>query len=212
MRKPQFHRNGRQQLLMPLIGFGLFVLLYVWAALLYPGGSNAERFSRGFSLLDNYWCDLMGDKAKNGDANPARPVAVLAWMVLCVSLGAFWFFLPRLFARSNGNHKVIQYFGITAMVFAAFLFTSYHDLIITLSGFYIAVALIATFIELKKEKQYDLFRLGVACFFMGLLNYAMYTTHFFIPKLPVIQKITYAICLFGFGMADYRIYQKSKCP
>ncbi len=192
------------------MGFSLFVLLYVWAAMLYPGGSNAEHWSKGFSLLDNYWCDLMRDTAKNGAVNPARPVAVVAWVVLCLSLGAFWFFLPRLFAQASGIHKVIQYFGITAMVIATFLFTSYHDLIISLAGFYIAIALIATFIELKKEKYIDLYRLGLFCFFMALLNYIMYTTHFLIPKLPVIQKVTYAICLVGFGLADYRIYQKNK--
>ena len=47
--------------------------------------------------MNNYWCDLMGDTAKNGAANPARPVAIAAWLILCSSLGLFWLLLPRLF-------------------------------------------------------------------------------------------------------------------
>ena len=44
-------------LLLPLFGMLLFVLLYVLAALDYPGGSWILPEQNGFSFWNNYLCD-----------------------------------------------------------------------------------------------------------------------------------------------------------
>lgn len=50
-------------LLFPPTGILIFFMLYVVAALLYPGGSQADKASTGFSWMNNYWCNLLNEKA-----------------------------------------------------------------------------------------------------------------------------------------------------
>jgi hypothetical protein len=202
--------NGRdnRKSLIPLFGICLFLLLYIVAALLYPGGSNAEKVSSGFSLQDNYWCDLMANTAKNGLVNPARPIAITAWIILCFSLGLFWIYLPGLFDVKNINHTIIQYAGTLTAIVAIFSFTRFHDVVINLSGIFGSITSIAAFIELKKAKQNDLLLMASFCYFLGVVNYFFYTTNFLISQLPLLQKITYLLCLLTFGLASYRIYRK----
>ncbi|MFN7116301.1 MAG: hypothetical protein ACK4TA_05840, partial [Saprospiraceae bacterium] len=55
--------------LTPLVGIVLFLVLYIVAAFYYPGGSNADHSAKGFSIVHNYWCDLLAIGAKNGQIN-----------------------------------------------------------------------------------------------------------------------------------------------
>ena len=59
-------------LLLPYAGMAIFVILYVIAALEYPGGSYAEPNVEGFSFWHNYLCDLLDKRAINGSINTAR--------------------------------------------------------------------------------------------------------------------------------------------
>ncbi len=204
------NRLNHPQLLIPLLGIGLFFILYIFSAFLYPGGSNVETISTRYSLVNNYWCDLMANYSKNGHINPARPIAITAWVILCFSLSLFWINLPRLFSVKNINQKIIQYAGTSAMFFALFSFSKFHDAVINLAGILGVITLIPTFIELKKEHYTGLFGLALFCAFLGLLNYFIYTTHFQISKLPLLQKVTYFFCLLTFGAASYKIYLKEK--
>ena len=195
-----------KRFLLPLYGISIFLLLYFFAAALYPGGSNADCISEGYSLWNNYWCDLMADYAKNGHDNPARPVAIIAWVILCLSISLFWIYLPGLFPVKSVNHKIIQCCGTVAMIAAIFSFTKFHDTVINLAGLFGSVTLILAFIEFKKARRFDLLVSGLFCYFLGLVNYFIYTTHLFISKLPVLQKLTYVFCLLTFALGTYRIY------
>lgn len=206
MKTTSLLRQHNRQLLLPLYGIVLFVLLYVIAALLYPGGSNTSTVSKGFSFWNNYWCDLTGDTAKNGAVNPARPVAIAAWVILCGSLGLFWILLPRLFTVPQ--HPLIQYCGVIASVSAMLTFTVLHDTAINLAGFFGTIALVPAFVELKKAQYHHLLALALVCFLLGLVNYAIYMSKHGLAVLPALQKMTHAFCLFTFGLASYRIYQK----
>lgn len=198
------------RLVLPLLGISLFLLLFLLAASLYPGGSDNDRISKGFSLINNYWCDLMGKWAKNGMPNPAQPIAITAWIILCFSLCLFWVFLPRLFLYTNINHKIIQFAGVCSSLTGLFIFTEAHDRIINISAFFGAIAMIAMVLELKTGKLYDLFGLGVLCFVLALINYIMFATNLLVAKMPVIQKIAFVFCLLMFGLIDFRIYQKER--
>lgn len=204
--------NGRdsRKSLIPLFGICLFLLLYVLAAALYPGGSNTEQISRGFSVANNYWCDLMANNAKNGLANPARPVAITGWVILCFSLGLFWIYLPGLFTVKNINHKIIQYAGTLTAAIAIFSFTRFHDAVINLAGVFGTITSVAAFIELKKEKYYALLGMAMFCYILGVINYFSYTTEYLVSKLPLLQKVTYALSLLTFGLASYSIYRKER--
>lgn len=190
------------------MGISLFFLLYILAAALYPGGSDHDSIAKGFSLQNNYWCDLMGQWAKNGVQNPAQPIAIAAWIVLCCSLCLFWLYLPKLFPFSSIRQTIIQISGVCTSLIGLFIFTKYHDSAIRLSSFFGAVALIATVIELKVGKYYELFALGIVCFVLALTNYIMFTTNLLVNQMPVVQKLAFAFCLLMFGWIDYKIYQK----
>jgi hypothetical protein len=199
-----------KRFLLPVYGFSIFFLLYVLAAAFYPGGSNVEKVAAGFSLLNNYWCDLMADNAKNGDINPARPIAITAWIILCISLSLFWVNLPRLFYGKSTNQQIVQYTGSFVSMGLVFSFTKFHDTIIDIAAILGAITIILTSIELKRNQYFVLWKLVLFCFFLGSLNYFIYTTNYFISKLPILQKITYLFCLLTFGLASYRIYQKEE--
>jgi hypothetical protein len=76
-------------LLAPLFGTIVFVCLYLLAAAYYPGGSQADPNAKGFSWLNNYWCNLLNENAMNGQHNSARPMAVTAMAVLGLTLAGF---------------------------------------------------------------------------------------------------------------------------
>jgi hypothetical protein len=72
-------------------GLGAFSLAIASAIAVYPGGSWSERQSSGFSLLRNFWCDLVRSSAINGEPNGAsRALASLAFAALAFALWQFW--------------------------------------------------------------------------------------------------------------------------
>ncbi len=195
-------------LLTPFIGIILFILLYIVAAYLYPGGSNINKTEKGFNLITNYWCDLTGDLAKNGEPNSGQFYALIAMTILCFSLMVFWFYLPELFKIKNKTSAIIQYSGIISMSITLFLFTSYHDTVINIAGFFGVIAIILTFNELKKHRFNKLFGLGLMCFMMGSINYGIYQTQQFLFLLALLQKLTFVLCLTWFGIISLLIYKQ----
>ncbi|PIQ21332.1 MAG: hypothetical protein COW65_09725 [Cytophagales bacterium CG18_big_fil_WC_8_21_14_2_50_42_9] len=88
------HQRDSLWKLAPLFGSTLFLLLYFVATLYYPGGSQFDKNTKGFSWAHNYWCNLLNENAINGQPNPARPIALTAMMVLCLTLTVFWYLFP----------------------------------------------------------------------------------------------------------------------
>ncbi len=195
-------------LLTPLFGICLFVLLYVIAACLYPGGSRFDKQATGFSIIHNYWCDLFDVVAHNGAANPARPIAIVAMLVLTSSFGLLWWLLPRLFDATSKKQKIIQYTGVASMIISAFLFTSYHEEVINLGGLLGGVALTLTFIELYHFKQQRLFIIGVLCLVLSCFNYFIYETGFLLFLLASTQKITFIVFFIWAGWLNMKLYKK----
>ena len=104
--------------------------LYIVATLFYPGGSQADKNSIGFSWINNYWCNLLNENAINGQYNPAKPIAMTGMFVLCLTLSFFWFFFPRQINLGKFAKLAIQISGTLAMTIAFFLFTNIdHDLV-----------------------------------------------------------------------------------
>ena len=193
------------------VGIGIFCVLYFIAAQYYPGGSNANPDGVGFNLRHNFWCDLMGQSAKNGMPNTAQPIALTAGFILCLSLMFFWYNLPYLFKiHQNTNqfkpttklktkHKIIRYTGISSMFITLFLFTEYHDTVINIAGFLTLIAMGLTFVELYKNKFHKTIAFGFLCLLMACLNYFVYQTSIGLDYLPVLQKISFVVCLSWFA-------------
>ena len=100
-----------------------FVGLYVFAASLYPGGSQANMNSVGFDWFNNYWCNLMNEKAMNGLENPARPIAITAMIILCASLLLFFIQFAKHYVKNRTWKMIIQILGTLSMISAALIFT-----------------------------------------------------------------------------------------
>ena len=59
--------------MITISGIILFIIFYFIAALHYPGGSNFDQHQAGFKWSTNYWCELLGYNAKNGQHNKQDP-------------------------------------------------------------------------------------------------------------------------------------------
>lgn len=200
--------------LIPVFGTLLFVILYIIATLLYPGGSQVDKHSAGFSWVNNYWCNLLNENAINGQHNPAKPVAMTGMFILCLSISFFWMLFPRYINVSKNLRLTIQCTGIPAMVIAFFLFTNInHDLIINTACTFGLIAMVGVFIGLYKTKWYGLFAAGFLNILLIAINNYVYYTKGLIIYLPVVQKISFATFLIWICCIDitmYRCTEKNK--
>ena len=195
-------------LLFPLIGMFIFVLLYVLAAIQYPGGSWRVPDSEGFSILNNYLCDLLDHYAINGELNNGRFLARAALGFLCGSLLLLWYFLPGLFPKHNRNLKIMWISGILALATTFFLSTGTHDTTVRIAGVFGVIAFTSCLRELYRIKFYNTFYLGIICLTVFMINYIIYETGAFIGSLPVVQKITFIGFISWFILLNRSLIEK----
>ena len=200
--------------LTPILGTILFVVLYFVATFFYPGGSQVDKNSIGFSWTDNYWCNLLMEDAINGQHNSAKPIALTGMFVLCLTLSIFWFEFPRQINIGKNTKLTIQVSGILAMTIAFFLFTNFnHDIVTNLASIFGLIATVGTFVGLYKTKWFRLFAFGfVNILLVGMNNYVYYSKGL-IVYLPIIQKISFVtflvwICSICITMNNQLIKQK----
>lgn len=190
---------------IPLLGIPLFVLLYVWASFYYPGGSQADPQSNGFSWLNNYWCNLLNSTAINGQINPAQPIAMTAMIVLCVSLASFWYLFPGISIQKWVLIRITQFAGIAAMGIALLLNSLLdHDLVTNLASVLGLIAVAGTLIGLWQVKWNALFWFGVMNLVLVLLNNYFYYSPELIRYLPLVQKISFAAFLVWFFLMSMK--------
>ena len=207
----QLEKQKSIWVLTPIFGTIIFVVLYIVATLFYPGGSQVDKNSIGFSWINNYWCNLLNENAINGQHNPAKPIAMTGMFVLCLTLSFFWFLFPRHINIGKFAKLAIQISGTLAMTIAFFLFTNInHDLVTNLASIFGLIAIFGTFIGLYKTKWYGLFAFGLLnVLLVGLNNYVYYNKGLII-YLPIIQKISFAIFLFWVCSIDINLYRRTK--
>jgi len=182
-------------LMLPTIGILIFIGLYVYAANQYPGGSQANINSLEFDWINNYWCNLLNEESINGKQNPARPIAILAMLILSGSLLMFFFQFSKHFEENKIWKLIIQVCGTISMVTAIFIFTEYHDQVTILAsvfGFFVMIGIIKGIYQ----SDMQLFKIsGILCLFMLGINNYIYYSGSFIKYLPLIQKITFVLVL-----------------
>ncbi len=194
--------------LLPIIGIFLFLLLYLLAALNYPGGSWFAPDQVGFSFMNNYLCDLLDQHAINGQLNTARHFARASLAILCLSLLMLWHFLPRLFATQGLNKSIMWATGILALAVTLFLTSGTHDVIVRIAGTFGVIAFVCCFVELFKAGHFKLLTSGLFCLLIFLVNYYIYETGAFIQSLPILQKITFFCYLLWFVFLDLALYKE----
>ncbi len=203
-----FHPKKNSWLLLPFFGILLYVLLYIIATFLYPGGNQVDKAFKGFSWAQNYWCNLLNEIAMNDEPNPARPIALTGMAVLCFSLAFFWYIFSLRAGFNRGGRIIIALSGSIAMVFALFLFTGYHDLTVDAATLFGLIAIIGTFIGLQKLRWKKLFWFGIFNLSLIVVNNILYYNKGLIIYLPAVQKITFLFFLIWFCLVDINLYKK----
>lgn len=184
---------------MPILGIIVFGSLYFYASTLYPGGSQIDLNSVGYDWVNNYWCNLLNEKGMNGQPNPARPIAILAMVILCLSLIQFFLQFASVIAKNKSWRQVIPISGMISMIFAIFIFTKYHDLMTILASFFGLFAVLGIILEIYKSERH-LFKLtGVFAILLLGINNGIYYSGYGITYLPLLQKISFAIVLAWVG-------------
>ena len=197
-------------ILIPIFGSLLFIVLYIIAASLYPGGSETNKTSIGYSVTNNYWCNLIHDNAINGQPNTAKPIAVTAMIVLCLALSTFWVFFPRHIITGKILRITIQISGAGAMLGSFFLLTNInHDLVVNIASFLGLIATIGTLTCLYQTKWYWLFAFGLFNIFLVGLNNYLYHTKGMMIYLPVVQKISFISFLIWICLININLYYRS---
>jgi hypothetical protein len=211
--KQQPYKAKNIWLLLPISGTLIFVLLYFFAAFFYPGGSQVDRKSIGFSWINNYWCNLLNETAINGQPNTAKPIALTGMFILCFTLSFFWFIFPTQIKISKTLKLIIQVSGILAMTVAFFLFTHLnHNLITNLASSLGALATIGTLIGLYKNKLFGLFAFGLFNVLLVALNNLCYYNKELIVYLPLIQKISFVTFLIWICSINIKLSSISSAP
>lgn len=197
------------QLLLPIFGTILFVILYITATFYYPGGSQIDKNSKGFSLLNNYWCNLLNETAINGSLNPAKPIALAGLIILCLTLAIFWIMFPKHINQGKAINFSIQISGLLSMAIAFLLFTNIdHDLVTNLASFFGILATIGTLTGIYKIKWYGLLAFGLFNFLLIGVNTYLYYDRDMIIYLPVIQKISFGSFLIWVCIIDINLYRR----
>jgi hypothetical protein len=83
--------NGAAVRVAIWIALGIFLVAMTASCLSYPGGSWTLPGADGFSLLRNFWCDLLRARAINGGDNAVgKQLAIIAFAALGLGLWPFW--------------------------------------------------------------------------------------------------------------------------
>lgn len=193
-----------------IIGLILFIILYFIAAQYYPGGSNFDKQQPHFNWTSNYWCELLGRNAKNGQPNTARPIGISAMIILTISVSIFWWNLPKLIPMKKWMNEALKFSGVLAMILSSFIFSNYHDVVIYLSVLFGTIALSLTLFGLYSNKLYRYFFWCIICVILIFLNNIIYLTNFMITSLPIIQKLTFAIMFLWIGLLSLSYMRKEE--
>jgi hypothetical protein len=180
----------------------LFVILYIIAAMLYPGGSEFNPHGIGFSWLHNYWCNLLNEKAINGEINTARPWAYAAMAALDVALLSFWWHFPKRAGFTPRTRFLLQGCGIVAAALSFFLPTSAHDIIVNIAPCFGLVAMAGVFVGLKRMAKRRLFIAGLLILAWVAANNIFYHTPTLFPGLALLQKLTFVYILVWVWMVE----------
>ena len=203
------NRSKALWVLIAIFGSLLFIVLYIIAAYLYPGGSETDKASVGFSWTNNYWCNLLHQNAINGQPNSAKPFAISGMLILGFALSTFWLVFPEQLIAKKYFRLVIQISGIAAMLSSFFLLTNInHDTIVNISSSLGFIATIGTLVCLYQTKWYGLFAFGLFNIVLACLNNYLYNAKGMMIYLPVVQKISFLSFLVWICFINLNLYQR----
>ncbi len=176
-----------------LFGVIIGTLLLVISTMYYPGGTYENVNSEGYDWANNYISNLLRPLAVNGEANTARPLAILGVLFLTASFGLFFVnFSYRIKIRSAS--LVIKYFGILATILGFItVVPSMHDLMVTLSSILTLLIFFYITVMVSKSKLTSMKVMSIAFLSTFYFGAYMYFARFQLDYMPIMQKIIFAM-------------------
>ena len=196
----------------PIFGLSLYIIAFTFAASEYPGGSISYPYANGYSFYHNFLCDIMNPITQTGIINNARFLAIISHMILSFTMISFFYILPKIFDVKNRNTTLIAYFGMATMTVFIFMYTEYHDLIVTITGVLGVIALIPFFIELQNFKNKGLKLLAYLCYALSIIVFFIFETKMGLYYLPFLQKITFVLDAYWVIWSCIIVINKNKTP
>lgn len=182
------------------------VFLILVAALIYPGGSLADKNSIGFDWTKNFISNLFASKAINGLDNPSRIWAITGMAFHSVGYGLFFIHMSKKIPSGHAV-TVLKTIGLANIIFNFLITTSVHDIMVTISStlsmlglFYITVFILKTKLHLVK--------LGcIICLLTFYYTLFLYGSGNW-GRLAIMQKISFMASMFLILGLEYFIKKK----
>ena len=170
---------------LPLLGVLVSFALFAWATSYYPGG---------YEWANHFISTLFAPVTAAGEVNEARPFAVAAMFVFCVSVAALFVVLSRRASR-RVHRKTMEIGGVGSMVYAFLVVTPMHDLLVGIALLFFIPAMCAAIHLVYVEHHFALFWVGLLCLGLLLASATMYYGNMLWHLLPLAQKATFVACV-----------------
>lgn len=168
---------------LPFLGVLASLVLFVLSTARYPGG---------YDWANHTISRLFQPRTLDGAENPARPLAVLAVFMFCVSMAVVFNGVSRR-GKSRFHNKTIQVAGIGSMVYASLVVTPMHNVLVGVALLFFVTAMLATFHMLYLERHLGMLHAGIVCLAVTVSNAAMYYGDVLFGFLPIVQKVSLAM-------------------
>lgn len=178
----------KKKMWFPILA-ALALILAILAIVMYPGGHQLNIHSKGFSLMHNYWCNLLDPIAMNGENNPGRSYAIGAGLLGSLAIFISMWSLARLHLTTAFAKHTAMAALASAMVGATLLFTPWHNFFVGLliCGLSTYALMMAKPIW-KNANVTNRWLLTSTCILL-LLTSIVYYTAMGLEYLPLLQKI-----------------------
>ncbi len=193
---------------IPAFSVVVFTGLYALAAWLYPGGTKSDPNRVGFSLADNYWCDLLDGTTYGGRPSPSRPIALAAMIVLCAGLSVLWWTVPALFQGARRRGRLVRSAGLASAIVTPLVATPLHDWAIDAAGLLGVVAFGATMSAMSNHGGRASRVLAAVALLLAVANFIVWQTGAGLVILPLIQKVAFTSFLLWVVVTSRRVAQK----
>jgi len=175
---------------IPTIGCCLFLLLISIASINYPGGTEIDMTTDGYSWEQNYLCDVVSDVSLSEQPHQYHRAGLAAMICLCGSIAMFFFFFTDWMSVEGKWKGIIRWMGLISMICAMLIFTDLHNTMIAISSIMALPALIGLFVILYQKREMKFIWIGVFIGILLFMNNYIYYTDIWIEALPQLQKIT----------------------
>lgn len=179
---------------LPYLTTGALIFV-VTAIYLYPGGSSLDHNQSGYSLLHNYWCDLLDATAYNGQKNHGRYFAMAAGILACLALYLVMAELGQFYGVNALQKRMAKVAAASSMVAASLLFSPWHNIFVTLLIGSLLVYFWLMVVPVWSHTQVTGRFITLITFITLVMTAFIYYTKWCLTSLPWIQKISFLLLL-----------------